>query len=87
MSAPKRPGAKNRAYEVRQARLDRRRVHRTAEQTAARQTRLARDCQHTHERRAAEQPEARQAKLERLCECNVKLKMLGFAQWNVPASL
>ena len=44
--------------EVRQARLDRRRVRRAAEQPAARQTRQATDCQRTHERRAAEQPEA-----------------------------
>ena len=44
--------------EVRQARLDRRRVRRAAEQPAARQTRLATDRQRTHERRAAEQPEA-----------------------------
>ena len=48
------------------------------------QTRLATDRQCTHERRAAEQPEARQARLERLAR---ELKMLGFAQWNAPASL
>ena len=41
---------------VRQARL----VHvcRAAEQPAVRQSRLATDHQHTHERRAAEQPES-----------------------------
>ena len=36
--------------EVRQAGLDRLRVRRAAEQPAARQTRLATDCQRTHER-------------------------------------
>ena len=62
-------------------------MRRAAEQPAARQTRLATDRQRTHERTAAEQPEARQARLERLRERNVKLKMLGFGQWNAPASL
>ena len=67
--------------EVTQARLDRQRVCRAAEQPAARQTRLATDRQHTHECRATEQPEARQARLEieKLREHNLKLKMLGFA--------
>ena len=68
-SAPKRSGLERRSEqtEVRQARLDRRRVRRAAVQPAARQTRLATDRQRTgHERRAAEQPEARQPRLERL---------------------
>jgi len=67
--------------EVRQARLDRRCVHKAAEQPTARQTRLATDHPRTHECRAVEHPEARQAKLEieRLRERNIKLKMLGFA--------
>ena len=69
--------------EVRQTRLDRRHMRRAVEQPAARQTRLATDRQRTRVHRAAEQPAARQAKL---CECIVKLKMLGFAQWNAPAS-
>ena len=68
--------------EVRQAALDRLRVRRAAEQPTARHTRLATDCQRTHECRAVEGH--RQARLERLCECNVKLNML---QWNAPASL
>ena len=68
--------------EVRQAGLDRLRVRRTTEQSAARQTRVATDHQRTHERRAAEG--YRQTRLERLRERNVKLNML---QWNAPASL
>ena len=74
MSVPKRPGAKIRA--------DRGKAGRAVEQSAARQTRLATDRQHTCERRAVEQSEAKQARIERLCERNIKLKMLGFAQWN-----
>ena len=67
--------------EVMQARLDRQRMCRVAEQPAARQTRLATDRHRTHKCRAAEQPEARQARLEieKLCERKLKLKMLGFA--------
>ena len=67
--------------------LVKRHMCKAAEQPAARQTRLATDRQCTHEHRAAEQPKARQARLERLRERNVKLKMLGFAKWNTPASL
>ena len=55
---------------ARQARLDRQRVCRAAEQPAARQTSLAIDHQCTHERRGVEQPEPRQARLERLHERN-----------------
>ena len=69
------------------ARLQRRHQRdkkRRSEQTEVRQAGLATD---SHERRAAEQPVARQARLERLRERNVKLQMLGFAQWNAPASL
>ena len=88
---PKTPGAKKiRAEtEVRQARLDRRPMRRAAEQPTARQTRLraiVRLLAHPR-KQSSGQPKARQARLERLRELSVKFKMLGFAQWNAPASL
>ena len=54
--------------EVRQARLNRRRMHRAVEQPAARQFMLATDCQRTHEHREVEQPKARQIMLATDCQ-------------------
>ena len=62
--------------------IDRLCLCRAVEQAPARQTRLATDCQRTHERRAAEG--YRQARLERLCEHNVKLNMLQIGMHQLP---
>ena len=62
--------------------IDRLCLRRAVEQAPARQTRLATDCQRTHEHRAVEG--YRQARLVRLCEHNVKLNMLQIGMHQLP---